>query len=176
MKGYRVKINVNGHDYEITVDARETLLDVLRERLGLTGTKRGCEKGDCGVCSVILDGKLVNSCLVLAVQADGAEVLTIEGLSESRESDYIQDMTPGRIQKAFMEAGAIQCGYCTPGMIMAVKALLDSNPRPSEAEILRGISGNLCRCTGYVQIADAVKALTDDRSCSTHRVDDQRGE
>lgn len=159
MAEHLVRINVNGDDYEFVVEPRETLLDVIRERLGLTGAKRGCEKGDCGACSVLLDGKLVNSCLVLAVQADGSHVLTIEGLSKPDEVGPAAESSTGRIQRAFMEAGAVQCGYCTPGMVLAVKALLDSKQNPSEEEVRRAISGNLCRCTGYVQIVEAVKSL-----------------
>lgn len=126
------------------------LLDGLRDELGLTGTKEGCGTGDCGACSVILDGKLVTSCLVLAVAADGKSIETIEGLASPRE------LHP--LQRTFMDFGGLQCGICTPGMIIAAKALLEENPDPSEAEIRRCLAGNLCRCTGYVKIIDAVQA------------------
>jgi carbon-monoxide dehydrogenase small subunit len=125
------------------------LLDFIRDVLGLTGTKKSCEMGDCGACSVILDGKLVNSCIILAVEANGSSVLTIEGLSTG-ENIHI-------IQQAFIDEGAIQCGYCTPGMVLAVKALLDKNLTPTEKEIRAGISGNLCRCTGYNKIVAAAQ-------------------
>jgi len=147
----QVNIKINGKWTELVVYPHELLVDTLRERLHLTGTKRGCEQGDCGACTVILNGKLVNSCLVLSVQADGAELLTIEGLGTRN------DLHP--VQKAFIEHGAIQCGYCTPGMIMSAKALLDTNPHPDEAEIREALSGNLCRCGGYVQMIEAVKSL-----------------
>jgi len=143
-----IKINVNGDDYEIAVKASATLLDVLREELGLTGTKRGCDLGDCGACTVILDGKPVNSCIVLALEADGRNIITIEGLAEGGE------LHP--IQRAFVEKGAIQCGFCTPGMIMRTKALLNENTNPDDEEIKKALSGNLCRCTGYTKIMDAV--------------------
>ncbi|UCF35232.1 MAG: (2Fe-2S)-binding protein [Phycisphaerales bacterium] len=128
-----------------------TLLEVLREDLELTGTKYGCGEGECGACSVLLDGRVVNSCLVLAQECDGLEVLTIEGLRSNGQ------LHP--IQKAFVEYGAIQCGFCTPGMIMAAYALLEANPSPSEEEIKRALEGNLCRCTGYRKIVDAVLSL-----------------
>jgi carbon-monoxide dehydrogenase small subunit len=124
-------------------------VELLREHLGLTGTKVGCGHGECGACTVLLDGEPVNSCLVFAAQCEGRDVLTIEGLSK--------DGTLDRIQDAFVEAGAVQCGYCTPGMIMSAYALLASNPTPSRAEIEEAVSGNLCRCTGYVKIVDAVE-------------------
>jgi carbon-monoxide dehydrogenase small subunit len=127
----------------------ETLLHVLRERLRLTGTKEGCGKGECGACTVLLDGKPVNSCLVLAFEVDGREVVTIEGLGRG-------ELHP--LQRAFVEHGAVQCGFCTPGLILAAKALLDEDPDPDEAAIRRGIAGNLCRCTGYVKVVDAIRA------------------
>lgn len=151
MEKKRIKIKINGKWTELLVEPHELLVDTLRERLHLTGTKKGCEKGDCGACTVILNGKAVNSCLVLSVQTDGAELLTIEGLGTRG------DLHP--IQQAFVEHGAIQCGYCTPGMIMSVKALLDATPHPDEAEIREGLSGNLCRCGGYAQMIEAVKSL-----------------
>jgi len=147
---YPMTITVNGERHELVVDSRRTLLHVLREDLGLTGTKEGCGEGECGACAVILDGKLVNSCLVLALEADGGAVTTIEGMARGAE------LHP--IQKAFIERGAIQCGFCTPGMILAAKALLDENPNPSEAEIREGIAGHICRCTGYSKIVEAIQA------------------
>ena len=144
-----VRLTVNGSPAVVQVEEHQTLLYLLREVLGLIGTKEGCGEGDCGACSVLLDGELVNSCLVLALQADGKEVLTIEGVGTE---DHLHP-----IQKAFVEVGAIQCGYCTPGMVLAAKALLDRIPSPCEEEIRRGLSGNLCRCTGYQKIVDAVK-------------------
>jgi carbon-monoxide dehydrogenase small subunit len=142
---------VNGEPVSLTIAPHNTLLEVLRDNLELTGTKYGCGEGECGACSVILDGRVVNSCLVLALECAGAEVLTIEGLATNGELH--------RIQKAFIEHGAIQCGFCTPGMIMATHALLEDNPSPSEAEIKRALEGNLCRCTGYRKIIDAVLSL-----------------
>ena len=147
---HNISLTVNGDSYEISVEPRESLLDVLRNKLNLTGTKKGCDTGDCGACSVIMDGRIVNSCLVLAVEAQGKEILTIEGISD--------DSALHLIQEAFVEYGAVQCGYCTPGMIMSAKALLDDNPHPAEQEIKQAIVGNLCRCTGYVKIVDAIKA------------------
>ncbi len=145
-----VTLIVNGREYKLTVDANERLLDTLRLQLRLTGTKEGCGVGECGACSVILDGQLVNSCMVLTAQCDGARVETVEGLGTATK------LHP--LQQAFIDYNAVQCGFCTPGMLMAAKALLDKNPDPSEAEIRQGLSGVLCRCTGYKQIADAVKA------------------
>jgi aerobic carbon-monoxide dehydrogenase small subunit len=147
----RIRIQVNGEWQELQIDCRESLLDLLRDHLGLTGTKRGCDTGDCGACSVILDGKIVNSCLVLAVEADGKSILTIEGLTSEG------DLHP--LQKSFVEHGAIQCGFCSPGMIMTAKALLDENANPSEEEIRMAIAGNICRCTGYVKIVEAITAV-----------------
>jgi aerobic carbon-monoxide dehydrogenase small subunit len=144
-----IQLIVNGEQVEAGVEANRTLLQFLREDLGLTGTKHGCGLGDCGACTVIMDGKPVNSCLVLAVQAKGREVLTIEGLAENGV------LHP--IQQAFVNKGAIQCGFCTPGMILSAKALLDENPRATKKEIRTAISGNLCRCTGYQKIVEAVQ-------------------
>lgn len=144
-----VQLVVNGESVEAAVEPNQTLLQFLREDLGLTGTKHGCGLGDCGACTVILDGKPVNACLVLAVQARGREVLTIEGLAENGK------LHP--IQQAFVDKGAIQCGFCTPGMILSAKALLDEKPEPSEPEIRTAISGNLCRCTGYQKIVEAIQ-------------------
>jgi len=145
-----IKLIVNGEKVEAAVEPNRTLVQLLREDLGLTGTKHGCGLGDCGACTVILDGKPVNSCLVLAAQADGREVLTIEGLAENGK------LHP--IQQAFVDKGAIQCGFCTPGMILSAKALLDATPNPTEVEIRTAISGNLCRCTGYQKIVEAIQA------------------
>ncbi|MEW5921363.1 MAG: (2Fe-2S)-binding protein [Bacillota bacterium] len=147
----KLELTVNGYHYQVQVEPDETLLDMLREQLKLTGTKSGCNKGECGACTVIMNGMAVNSCLVPALQARHAEILTIEGLSKGEELHPIQE--------AFLASGAVQCGYCTPGMILSVKALLDNNPKPTVAEIQEGISGNLCRCTGYEQIVQAVQSL-----------------
>ncbi|MGO9567161.1 MAG: (2Fe-2S)-binding protein [Desulfomonilaceae bacterium] len=144
-----IQLTVNGEPVEAAVESNQTLLQFLRDDLGLTGTKHGCGLGDCGACTVIVDGMPVNSCLVLAVQAAGREVLTIEGLAENGK------LHP--IQQAFVDKGAIQCGFCSPGMILSAKALLDTNPKPTELEIRTAISGNLCRCTGYQKIVEAVQ-------------------
>jgi carbon-monoxide dehydrogenase small subunit len=144
-----VKLIVNGEPIEVKVGPWVTLLEVIRDKLELTGTKEACSLGECGACTVILDGKAVNSCLVLAVEAQGKEILTIEGLRQKGE------LHP--LQKAFIDEGAVQCGFCTPGMILSAKALLDKNPDPDEDEIKEALAGNLCRCTGYVKIVKAVK-------------------
>jgi aerobic carbon-monoxide dehydrogenase small subunit len=138
-----VKLTINGEQREVEVEPYRSLLDMLRNEAGLTGTKKGCDVGDCGACTVILDGKPVNSCLMLGVEADGAQVQTIEGLRHP-------------LQESFVSHGAAQCGFCTPGMIMMAKALLDENPSPSEEEIRFALAGNICRCTGYTKIIDAV--------------------
>ncbi|MDE0034148.1 MAG: (2Fe-2S)-binding protein [Deltaproteobacteria bacterium] len=143
-----ITVTVNGEDYREEVPATRSLLDFLRDDLALTGTKEGCGEGECGACSVILDGRLVDACLVFAAEADGRRVETIEGLAEGGE------LHP--LQRAFAAAGAAQCGYCTPGMLMACKALLDGNPSPTRDEAAHGIAGNLCRCTGYGTIVQAV--------------------
>jgi carbon-monoxide dehydrogenase small subunit len=143
-----ISLTVNRKGYELAVATNLTLADMLRKELGLTGTKKACDAGDCGSCTVILDGKPVNSCLVLAVQANGREVLTIEGMEQDGALHPIQD--------AFVEMGAIQCGFCSPGMILSAKALLDKNPNPTELEVRTAISGNLCRCTGYQKIVEAI--------------------
>ena len=145
-----VRFTVNGREVGPRVHAMARLLDVLREELGLTGTKEGCGEGECGACSVLLDGELVNSCLVPVAQVAGAQVTTIEGVARDGE------LHP--VQRAFVEHGGAQCGICTPGMVMAAVALLAGNARPSEAEIRTGLAGNLCRCTGYMKIFDAVAA------------------
>ena len=144
-----ITLNVNGKEYELAVAPNRTLTQTLRDDLGLLGTKEGCGVGDCGACTVIMDGKPVNSCLILAVQAAGSELTTIEGVAGA------QGLHP--IQKAFVELGAIQCGFCTPGMVLSAKSLLDGNPEPTEREIRQALSGNLCRCTGYQKIVEAVE-------------------
>lgn len=143
-----MRFNVNGVIYEEEIDHRRTLLEVLRENFGLLGTHKGCDEGQCGACTVLIDGKAVNSCLILAASVQGKKITTIEGLAQGEKLHPIQE--------AFVETGAIQCGFCTPGMIMITKAFLDKNPNPTEEEAKRAISGNLCRCTGYFQIIDAV--------------------
>ncbi len=143
-----LNLRVNGELTQLLVGEEETLLEALRNRLMLTGTKEGCGEGQCGHCTVILNGKAVNSCLTLALEAEGGEVLTIEGLAQEGR------LHP--IQKAYVEAGAIQCGYCTPGMIMAIYSLLRENPQPSEEQIREGIKGVMCRCTGYYKVVEAV--------------------
>lgn len=144
-----VKFQVNGEQTAINVEPTKTLLDVLREDLFLTGTKRGCGSGECGACTVLLNGQAVHSCLILAAELEGQDVLTIEGLSKNPK-----ELHP--LQKAFIEKGAVQCGFCTPGLMMSAKALLDRNPNPTEEEVRHSISGNLCRCTGYSKIVDAI--------------------
>jgi carbon-monoxide dehydrogenase small subunit len=148
-----IELKVNGELFRIKVETHRTLLEVLRETLGLTGTKEMCNKGDCGGCTVMIDGKPVLSCLTLAIEAQGKDILTIEGLAKGYE------LHP--IQQAFVDHGAIQCGYCSPGFIMSAKALLDRNPHPTEDEIKEGISNNICRCTGYVQIVEAIQAAAE---------------
>jgi len=143
---------MNGDEHEILTETHKTLLEVLREDLGLTGTKRGCDLGACGACTVLIEGKPYLSCLTLAVDVQGKKIVTIEGLT--------QDGEPHPLQKAFVEKGAIQCGFCTPGMILTAKAFLDENPHPSEGEVKKAISGNLCRCTGYVKIVEAILSVT----------------
>ena len=145
----KIELKVNGEQREADVWEGESLLFALRERLGLPGSKNACEQGECGSCSVLLDGTLVCACLVLAVQADGHEVVTVEGLAENGELH--------RVQEAFVEAGAVQCGFCTPGLVVATADLLAHNPKPSDDEIREALSGNLCRCTGYSKIFDAVR-------------------
>ena len=144
-----IRVTINGRLYEEDVEPRVLLAHFLRENIGLTGTHIGCVIGECGACSVLLDGKVVKSCLHFAVQADGREVATIEGLAKNGELDPVQE--------AFVKNYAFQCGYCTPGMVMTSYALLQTNPDPSDAEIRKALAGNLCMCTGYVQIVDAVK-------------------
>lgn len=145
---------VNGKEYAVEVSANETLLDVLREKLGLTGTKFGCGNGECGACTVLVDGEAVNSCLLLALECEGRTIETIEGLAGPGG-----ELHP--IQQAFIENFGIQCGFCTPGMIMSAKALLDRNPSPTEEEIREAIDGNICRCTGYQSIVDSIAAAAE---------------
>jgi len=145
-----VALTVNGIAHEVAVEPRRTLLELLRDDLGLTGTKKGCGIGDCGACTVLLDGVATFSCLTLAVQADGCSVETVEGLTEKGQLN--------RLQRAFVDNGAIQCGFCTPGMLMTATELLRANPAPSEGDIRQAISGNLCRCTGYQKIVEAIQA------------------
>jgi aerobic carbon-monoxide dehydrogenase small subunit len=144
----KVHFRVNGREREVEADARARLLDILREDLHLTGTKEGCGEGECGACTVLLDGRPVNSCLILAPQVEGCDVLTIEGLADGT------DLHP--IQEAFVAEGAVQCGFCTPGFVVAAYALLRDNPTPTDEEILTALEGNLCRCTGYAKILTAV--------------------
>ncbi len=148
-----INIIINNKSYEIAVAPNKTLTQVLRDDLNLLGTKEGCGIGDCGACTVILNGRPVNSCLVLAVQADGCEVETIEGVAPDGKTLH-------PIQQAFVEQGAIQCGFCTPGMILSAKSLLEKNPKPTEEEIREAISGNLCRCTGYQKIVEAIQVAS----------------
>jgi len=148
-----LEIVVNGRREEVAVEPRRTLLELLREDLELTGTKHGCGEGDCGACVVLLDGEAVNACLVLALEAAGREVVTIEGVADGNR------LHP--IQQAFVEVGAVQCGYCTPGMVLTARALLARNPRPTDAQVRRAISGNLCRCTGYQKIVEAILDAAD---------------
>jgi aerobic carbon-monoxide dehydrogenase small subunit len=143
-----ISLTVNGKKYEIAVGSNQTLVDILRNEMGLTGTKEGCGEGDCGACAVLMDGKAVNSCLVPAVGVNGRDILTVEGLAEG------ESLHP--LQEAFVDHGAIQCGFCSPGMLISGKALLDQNPHPSEEETRLAISGNLCRCTGYQKIVEAI--------------------
>jgi len=150
MKTYPVEIRLNGELMRTEAAPYETLLDVLRKKLGAKEVKSGCAKGDCGACAVLLDGKAVNACLVLAVQASGCEVVTVRGIGTE---DH-----PHPLQENFVRHGAIQCGYCTPGMIVSAKALLDRNPDPTREEIREGISGNLCRCTGFKKIVEAIES------------------
>jgi len=146
---HRIQFTVNGEPYDIEVPSHHTLLQVLREQLVLTGTKNGCEAGECGACAVLMNGEPVNSCMVLAPEANGATITTIEGLAHDSELDPLQE--------AFVETGATQCGFCTPGILVNARALLDRNTDPTEEEIREALVGNLCRCTGYIRIIDAIK-------------------
>ena len=151
-----INLTVNGTRHDIEIEPLELLADVLRDRMGLTGTKLNCRQGECGACTVIVDGRAVTSCIVLAASVDGSRVTTIEGLGQNGELDPIQD--------AFMEADGSQCGFCTPGMVMSTKALLDAKPDPTHGEIETGLAGNLCRCTGYRTIHDAVRLAAEKRA------------
>jgi len=151
-KREEIVLKVNGVNYQLEVEPWRTLVEVLRETLGLTGTKKSCNEGECGACTVMMEGRPVASCLVLAMDAQGKEIVTIEGLSEGERLHPIQE--------AFLKHGAIQCGYCTPGMVISAKALLDQNPKPTVAEVRKAISGNLCRCTGYQHIVDSIRAAS----------------
>ncbi len=153
MNQVEVSFSLNGRSQTLMVDPDERLIDTLRRKIKLTGVKEGCGQGECGACTVLLDGEVVNSCLVLTFQVGGRKVTTIEGLGDSKNLS--------RLQENFVNHGAIQCGYCTPGMILSSKALLQKNPNPSRKEICHGLAGNLCRCTGYVNIIDAVKKTAD---------------
>ena len=148
-----LKLHVNGEEFEVLTEIHKTLLEVLREDLGLTGTKRGCDLGTCGACTVLIEGKPYLSCLTLAVDVQGKKIVTIEGLAQDGE------LHP--LQKAFVEKGAIQCGFCTPGMILTAKAFLDENSHPSEGDVKKAISGNLCRCTGYIKIVEAILSVSE---------------
>lgn len=148
-----IEFKVNGKNYKIDVCPSMRLIDLLRDELGLTGTKEGCGEGECGSCTVIMDGKAVNSCLVLAPQVDGKEIITVEGLAEDEQLDLLQ--------QKFLEHSAVECGFCTPGMLMSAKALLTRNPHPTDEEIRTAIAGNLCRCAGYSKVVAAIKAAAD---------------
>jgi aerobic carbon-monoxide dehydrogenase small subunit len=148
-----IHLTVNGKGYDLQVKEWATLLDVIREELELTGTKEGCGEGECGACTVIMDGKAVNACIVLAPEADGKNITTIEGLADG------EMLHP--LQQAFVDVGGLQCGFCTPGMVLSAKVLLDDNPNPTEEEIRKGLEGNFCRCTGYTKIIESVKAAAE---------------
>ena len=150
----KITFTLNGDDTTLEIPGTKRLLDVLRDECGLTGTKEGCGKGECGACSILFDGRVANSCLILACQADGHEIVTVEGLEATGEG--------ARLLDAFAAAGAVQCGFCIPGMLIAAKALLDRNPRPTRDDVARALSGNLCRCTGYTKIVDGVMRAADD--------------
>jgi len=159
----QITLHVNGEDHEVEIEPNRLLLQALREDIGLIGTKEGCSIGVCGACSVIVDGRLVSSCLTLAVACQGKEITTIEGLAKDGKLDPIQ--------QAFLEYGGFQCGICTPGQIIAAKALLDINPNPSEEEVKEWMSGNLCRCTGYYKILESVMAVVNKKVGTDHRHD-----
>jgi carbon-monoxide dehydrogenase small subunit len=146
---HKINVTVNGHLEEVIVPGNMTLMAMLREELALTGTKNGCSAGECGACTVLLDGEPLNSCMVLAVECEGADIVTVEGLAEDKQLDPIQ--------QAMISEGGVQCGFCTPGILISARALLDRNPDPSEDEIKAALVGNLCRCTGYVRIIDGVR-------------------
>jgi len=148
-----LNFNLNGEPVQVEIEPHLTVLQLLRDKLELTGTKEGCGMGECGACTVLLDGKTINSCILPALEIEGRRILTIEGLSDAKGGLH-------PVQKAFIEHGAVQCGFCTPGMVLSAKALLDENPKPTDEEIRNGIAGNLCRCTGYLQIVEAIKAAS----------------
>ena len=154
MEKHQIILKINGESFPLEVESRETLLQVLRDRLDLTGVKEGCGGGECGSCTVLINGRPMNSCLILAVAVQGQDILTIEGLADGD--------TLHPIQQSFLEKGAIQCGFCTPGMILTTKGLLDEHPRPSEQEVRRALVGNFCRCTGYTKILEAVMDVRED--------------
>ncbi len=158
---HAINLTVNGGREQVTVPSNMTLMRMLRESLALTGTKNGCSAGECGACTVLLNGEPVNSCMVLAVECDGAEVITVEGLAGDQQLNQIQE--------AMIQGGSVQCGFCTPGVLMTSRALLDRNPNPSEEEISEALVGNLCRCTGYLRIIESVKAAARIRSVETDR-------
>lgn len=153
MEQIKIQFNLNGNDVSVTADPNKRLVDFLRENMGMTSVKEGCGEGECGACTIIYNGKAVTSCLMLAGQADGSTIVTLEGVSENGQLNYIQ--------QAFVDAGAVQCGYCTPGMVLSAKALLDKKPDATDEEIRRAMSGNLCRCTGYSKIIKAVEMARD---------------
>ncbi|HWQ46761.1 MAG TPA: (2Fe-2S)-binding protein [Longilinea sp.] len=153
MAKHTITLKINGNNEIVDVPANMTLLRMLREELAFTGTKNGCAAGECGACTVLLNGQPVNSCMVLAVECDGQEIVTVEGLAQNGKLDPLQD--------AMMEKGAVQCGFCTPGMLISARALLNRNPHPTEEEIAEALVGNLCRCTGYARIIDAVKLASE---------------
>ncbi|GAB6137875.1 (2Fe-2S)-binding protein [Halanaerobaculum tunisiense] len=154
MANIEVTLTVNGQKSTLLIEPEERLLDTLRERLNLIGVKEGCDIGECGACTVILDGEAVHSCMILTAQVDGSEILTVEGLEVDGQLDPLQ--------QAFIDHQAVQCGFCTPGMLMSAKALLNKNPKPNREEIKTAIEGNLCRCTGYEQIIEAIESVTDE--------------
>jgi len=156
MKKLLLTLTVNGDPVDLAVTPNSTLLEVLRNHLGLTGVKEGCSEGTCGACTVLMDGRPIRSCITLAVEAEGAEILTIEGVAASGELHPVQE--------AFVDHGAVQCGFCTPGMVLASKALLDKDPSPSDDAIRNALAGNFCRCTGYTKILQAVRAAADNIS------------
>ena len=153
MEKQTISFILNGEPMRVEIEPHLTLLQVLRDKLELIGTKEGCGMGECGACTVLLDGETINSCIFPAMEVEGKSITTIEGLIDAQGNIH-------PIQKAFIEYGAIQCGFCTPGMVLSAKALLDGNPKPTEEEIRNGIAGNLCRCTGYLQIVQAIKAVS----------------
>lgn len=150
---HNITLTVNGAEETVEVASNTTLLTLLRERLGLTGSKNGCSAGECGACTVLVNDEPINACLILAVEVDGAEIVTVEGVAQNGQLDPLQE--------ALIEHGAIQCGFCTPGMLITARALLNRNPNPDEHEIKDALRGNLCRCTGYVRIIDAIKAASE---------------